>query len=559
MRLARDSIPEKISMPSPTVEHVTEGVAAASLDLPAGTQEKQGKDGEARMNGGIPARKGPKNESEKSGTVGSESALASSAVGGGLSSSSTPARGKGDHAKGREESIANNTAGAAAMTCNNSGKGSSSSSAPLSQPFVFPELPPNLASMRRVGQDGSTQPKSAQEILADLNSSPLFMTELEENDDLAAIQALAYEGTPLENASDFKERGNEAFREKRWVDSREFYSRGIAILREVAKSREKAQKGTEVEAKGKEKEEGRDKVEAKAENPEATPSEPPSEEELVKEGAVLEQLYANRAASQLSLKNYRLCVADCGAVLRLNPRNSKALFRSAKALLAVGRLAEADDACARGLELEPSSGPLRSLGAEIVAAHDKMTKAQRAADDKAAAEKRRRRLLAAALAARNIRTRRSTKAAGDRPLPQVEMGLEDARIRLVPDPYDPASELSFPALLLYPLRLQTDIVSSFGERETLGQHLEYILPPPWDDDAAGGGGEYGPKMVECYMETATPGGLVKVGRNMPLLQILGAAKVEVVDELLRFFVVPKKRAAEWIADFKAKRAAERGA
>ena len=35
---------------------------------------------------------------------------------------------------------------------------------------------------------------SSDEILADLNKHPLFMTELEENDELEAFKALAYEG-----------------------------------------------------------------------------------------------------------------------------------------------------------------------------------------------------------------------------------------------------------------------------------------------------------------------------------------------------------------------------
>ncbi|PHH90063.1 hypothetical protein CDD83_4602 [Cordyceps sp. RAO-2017] len=76
-----------------------------------------------------------------------------------------------------------------------------------------PALPPALAA-----QAG----KTVDEVWAELNKSPLFMTELEEdNDDLAALQALSYEGSPLENAADFKERGNECFRVKGFVDARD--------------------------------------------------------------------------------------------------------------------------------------------------------------------------------------------------------------------------------------------------------------------------------------------------------------------------------------------------
>ncbi|KAK2037605.1 TPR-domain-containing protein [Colletotrichum somersetense] len=130
--------------------------------------------------------------------------------------------------------------------------------------------------------------------------------------------------------------------------------------------------------------------------------------------------------------------------------------------------------------------------------------------------------------------------------------MEDARMRLVPDEDDPASSLSFPAVLLYPLRLESDFVKAFNETERLADHLAYILPPPWDDK-----GEYTPDGVECYMETAA-GGLVKVGKKATLLKILSGGAVEVVDGIVRVYVVPAARAKGWIEEFKLKKAAEKG-
>ncbi|KAK2054136.1 TPR-domain-containing protein [Colletotrichum caudatum] len=125
-------------------------------------------------------------------------------------------------------------------------------------------------------------------------------------------------------------------------------------------------------------------------------------------------------------------------------------------------------------------------------------------------------------------------------------------MRLAPDEDDPASSLVFPAVLLYPLRLESDFVKAFGETERLADHLAYILPPPWDD-----GGEYTPDGVECYMETAA-GGLVKVGKKATLLKVLGGGAVEVVDGIVRVYVVPAARAKGWIEEFKLKKAAEKG-
>ncbi|TVY25351.1 Hsp70/Hsp90 co-chaperone [Lachnellula hyalina] len=129
--------------------------------------------------------------------------------------------------------------------------------------------------------------------------------------------------------------------------------------------------------------------------------------------------------------------------------------------------------------------------------------------------------------------------------------MEDAKIQLVPDPVDPTSTLSFPTVLLYPLHLESDFIKAFNETEPLGHHLSYILPLPWDKE-----GLYKPTSVECYMETIS-GGLIKVGRKVSLLKVLTSGNVEVVDEVVKIFVVPKAKAEDWVLDFKKKKAADK--
>ena len=50
--------------------------------------------------------------------------------------------------------------------------------------------------------------------------------------ELEAIRALQYEGTRAEIAQGFRERGNEMAREKRWKDGKEFYTKGLAALKQ---------------------------------------------------------------------------------------------------------------------------------------------------------------------------------------------------------------------------------------------------------------------------------------------------------------------------------------
>lgn len=381
-----------------------------------------------------------------------------------------------------------------------------------------PQLPPSMDAYRNM---------TSGEILADLNKTPLFMTNLEENDELEAFKALAYEGAPSEVASNFKEQGNDVFKFKRWTDAKEFYTKAINVLQaEERKRNEEARLA-----------EGGVKVDIR---------EPTEEDkkEIAEQLKLLEACLGNRSACHVQLKNYRSATQDCAHVLRLNPKNVKAFYRSGVALLALGKIAEADDACARGLSLDEDHKDLKALAEQIIAKAQEVD-AKRKKEE--AVEQRRKReayTLRAALTARGIKTRST-------PQPPE---MEDARVKLVPDPADPTSALVFPTVLLYPLQLQSDFIKEFGETETLGERLDYILAEraPWDEQA-----EYTPRGVECYMETMA-GGLIKVGRGVTLLKVLSNASIEVVDQVVRIFVVPKAKAVDWVADFKRKKAAELG-
>ncbi|EHK99413.1 putative Hsp70/Hsp90 co-chaperone CNS1 [Glarea lozoyensis 74030] len=314
-----------------------------------------------------------------------------------------------------------------------------------------PQVPPGMAAMRN---------KSTTEILAELNKSPLFMTELEANDDLEALKALAYEGTPAEVAGGFKERGNECFQVKGWGDAKEFYTKGIQVLLLEVRKRQTG-KGEETDSA-----------------------------EVKKEVGILEASLVNRAACHLELKNYR---------------------QSAKALLALGKIEEADDACAKGLSVDEGNVALKGVAREIIKKNEEITRRK-----KIEAEQ-----------------------------------MEDAKIQLTPDPTDPTSTISFPTILLYPLHLESDFIKAFNELEPISHHLSYILPLPWDLKH-----EYTPANVECYIETTT-GGLLKVGKKATLLKVLTAENVEVVDEVVKIFVVPKAKAPAWIQEFKTKKGAEK--
>ncbi|KAG8623422.1 hypothetical protein KVT40_008398 [Elsinoe batatas] len=360
---------------------------------------------------------------------------------------------------------------------------------------------------------------SADEVLEQMNKVPLFMTNLDDvgdgdNIQLEAIKALAYEGTRAEIAGNFREQGNEAAKQKLWKDAREFYDRAIQSLKMTDEQLQKAKGG-----------EGPSEFEV---------LDVDEEEENRRQRQIMEASLVNRALCNLELKNYGSCNRDCAATLVMNPQNVKAWYRSATACLALDKLPEAEDACHRGLEVDSSNVALKTLATKIAKRKQYVEDQENARRKREERERAEETALRTALKSRDIVTRNTAKA------PDMEdavLGLED--------PLDPKSNLRFPVMLLYPIHAQSDFIKQFSEHENLAAHLEYILPLPWDEKS-----EYTFDNVDCYVPTIT-GGLVKAGKNMALLKILGSGKVEVVDGLLQINVVPRSQAKTWIEKWKA--------
>ncbi|CAG8928072.1 unnamed protein product [Penicillium salamii] len=365
-----------------------------------------------------------------------------------------------------------------------------------------PELPPAMASV---------QSHSSKDLMDMMNKTPLFMTDMEnagdengENMLLDALQALQNEGSRAEVAQSFKGQGNEAVQELKWIDAKEFYTKALAVINAKEDKWEK-------------------------------PEDPKEEAELLVK--LEEASYSNRALCNLELGNYRSCTLDCAGSLKINPKNIKAYYRSSLALFKLDKIAEAEDSVARGLAIDPESKALQEQSKKLA---ERKAHLERVAARKRAEEELLRKqltMLSTALKARQIRTRKT----------EQPPDMEDAKIRLVPDPLSPESTVEFPAVFLYPMDAQSDFIKSFSEMNTISDHLEYIFPLPWDTKK-----EYTIGGVECFMQTVS-GGLIKAGKNLPLLQILTGGKVEVVDELVSIHIVPISKTGKFIAEMKARK------
>ena len=208
------------------------------------------------------------------------------------------------------------------------------------------------------------------------------------------------------------------------------------------------------------------------------------------------------------------------------------MYRSSQALLALDKISEALDCCTRGQVLQPENSAFRSLSSRIESRASKIAAVETTRSKAAARVAKEKEVLSAALRARQILIRTDASPPS----------LEDAVIHLSPDPLSPSSTVVFPLLLLYPLNAQSDFIKSFPENDTLSDHLEYIFPLPWDSEH-----RYRVGNVECYMETMKEGGgLIKIGKKMSLLEVIGGGKAVLLDGIVKVNVLPKDAAGDWI-------------
>jgi len=160
-------------------------------------------------------------------------------------------------------------------------------STPISTDPSVP-MPPAMANTKQYTTD---------ELLAELNRTPLFMTSLdsEDNVDLEALKALAYEGTKAEVAGNFREQGNECAKLKQWKDAREYYDKALAVLKHGVPKPGQPEDGPPDMDLGIKKEDGVSGVEV---GEEAVAE----EAEQKKEKDTEEASYVNRALCNLELR-----------------------------------------------------------------------------------------------------------------------------------------------------------------------------------------------------------------------------------------------------------------
>ncbi|KAI9295661.1 TPR-like protein [Neoconidiobolus thromboides FSU 785] len=337
---------------------------------------------------------------------------------------------------------------------------------------------------------------SSENLDKEMNSVPLFMKNLpedaEENVALAALQTLKFDGTPEENAKNFKELGNECFAQGKasYKDAIQYFTQAL--------------------------------------------------DQYSKDDQLNVICYINRAAVNLELGNYRMVLTDCSKALGIDNKNVKACYRSAKALYYLERVNEAKDCCEFGLNIDPENAPLKKLLEQIISLKNKLDEKERVKKEKEEAEALRIKELQDAL---KQHTNSSHQASNIRfvdsndKLYQPDLKADNSVT------YDRESQqLIWPVFFLYPEYKESDFIEKYYENNTFKDHLEVMFeqPAPWDDQ---NNPKYTVENIEIYFESfpsnATKPKLFKVGKGLTLNKVLASNNYLVVNGTPSFILLAK--------------------
>ncbi|KAJ1725026.1 HSP70/90 co-chaperone [Coemansia erecta] len=333
------------------------------------------------------------------------------------------------------------------------------------------------------------------DLVQKLRSTPLFMTDLDDagtdNPAVEALKSLAYDEPPEQLAQNLKTEGNEQFKLGNFAEAVKFYTRAL-------------------DCDGHENR------------------------------ALKVSLLTNRAAANLELHNYGRVLTDCADALRKEPKTPKALFRSAKACLALEKFDEARECCKWALEVDPGSKEVVRLQALVDEKQRAFEQKVKEREQREAAKVRQRTMLKSAVEIRKGLTFDTSSSAGRKKdaLPWESDSPRQVHLD------ESSGHLLWPVFFLYPEHKESDFVEAFDELHTLRDMLEVVLaePPAWDDRKHP---KYTVDNVDTFFLHRPVGGfdederLVKVGMNTQLASVLEHDKYVIRDGIPSFVVLPR--------------------
>lgn len=327
-----------------------------------------------------------------------------------------------------------------------------------------------------------------------MSQIPLFMTELPENAEdniqLQALQQLLYEGTPEEVANNFREQGNERYKEA--VTEKEAKKK-LVLLRDAVMFYSKGLEQSTL-----------------------------SEELRV-------TLLLNRAAANMAMQNYGLVKRDCLTVLGKEVGNAKARVRLAKAYLSLGQLEGAEE-CLEGTathgENSGTMNEMNELKSRIAEEKSRQWSSRTASP------------IDIILGSRGLTKHVDAERHILSELPSMR---DIPSVTILPD-----GALTFPVILFYPQYGESDFIRDWEEDVTIREQLQSVFASraPWDTQSM-----YTNVDELSVFTRDIDVGMISVGVEGDLRSLLGTVIKHYNNGLLALYILPTLHAQTFASKF----------
>ena len=227
-----------------------------------------------------------------------------------------------------------------------------------------------------------------------------------------------------------------------------------------------------------------------------------------------------------------MCIRDCEAALKINPKNIKACFRMASALISLNKLDEAEEACKLGLTFTTEKSHFELLLKRIINKRATKSELKKYEQEMVVVRQLEKEFLDSILSQRGVK-RRETDAKPD---------LGKGKLKFIQNSLDSTNDLGIPMMVFYPIHEKVDLIEQFNETGNLEECMETVFPLPWDMKD-----QYTTETVAGFLET-WEGNVIQWPEGLTLEYFLYGSEnrqVEIVDDHLKMYLVPKKKIRAW--------------
>jgi tetratricopeptide (TPR) repeat protein len=240
---------------------------------------------------------------------------------------------------------------------------------------------------------------SGEDVIFEIGGGATVVPAVEEAHQQSPSSPPSDASTPIDKAEEWKQRGNEEFKKKNYLEAYDMYTEAIDAcpcpvdVEEILRQRDEFDEMEREKARSRMEEETKQRRRNDSDGKEENSKETNPSKKMQQQGPVRFELshqeygdklaifLNNRAATNILLERFEDAIKDADVALILNPRYARAYIRRSSAFEKTERTEEALRDVKKALELEPSNANIRKSAIRLQKIEDERLEKLKVRDD----------------------------------------------------------------------------------------------------------------------------------------------------------------------------------